>query len=90
MLKILLKKDFPELFKIVSPSFSSDGVRVVFSASLLDGFEDIYIYHIKEDSLERLTHSGWEKKEPIFWRNDKSIAFTSVFPSETSIIPSTF
>jgi hypothetical protein len=65
------------LVSIISPSFSSNGNRVVFHAVDRKGFMDLYIFDLLEDRLYRLTNDYYDDRDPCFGINDRQIIFTS-------------
>lgn len=69
--------EFQNLIRIKNPSFSNDGNKIVFSATDKKGFNDLFIYNIKEKSLLRLTNDYYEDIDPIFSSNEKKIIFSS-------------
>ncbi|MBA4250223.1 MAG: hypothetical protein C0425_00045 [Chlorobiaceae bacterium] len=69
------RKDY--LISIKSPSFSSDGKRLVFEAIDNKGFSDLFVLNIETMNEERLTNDYFNDKDPIFGRNDLEIIFSS-------------
>lgn len=66
-----------EIVSISSPKFSNKGDRVVFRATDLKGFSDIYILDIYQLKARRLTNDYYDDKDPIFDHNDENILFSS-------------
>ncbi len=67
---------FEELGEILSPSWSPDGLRIVFSAHI-DGFTDLYMYHLNEDRLERITSDSYGDLYPSWSPDGRWIVFSS-------------
>ena len=59
-----------------SPSFSSDGRRVVFSA-LRDGTGDIYVVDLETQSLENLTADDFNDYGPTFAPDGRSVVYVA-------------
>ena len=70
------KFDFDSLVQISSPVFERDGKSVVFSASNLSGFYDIYRLNIENSKLERITNDIYYDYSPAIL-SDGSIVFVS-------------
>lgn len=66
-----------EIVSISAPKFSNRGDRVVFQATDLKGFSDIYIFDIDQLKIRRLTNDYYNDKEPVFDKNDENIIFSS-------------
>jgi hypothetical protein len=67
---------FEELGEILSPSWSPDGSRIVFSAHR-NGFTDLYIYHLDKERLERLTSDSYGDLYPAWSPDGRQIVFSS-------------
>jgi hypothetical protein len=68
---------FPELSVISSPTLSPEGKRAVFSAIDRTGKPDLFLYHMAEDSLERLTDDSFAEQDPDFHPADNVVLFSS-------------
>jgi hypothetical protein len=75
--KLLSTYSFPNLVLISSPSFSGDGNDVVFSSVDKSGFSDVYIFHRRSETLEKITNDIYDDREPVFSPNGKKIYFVS-------------
>ncbi len=67
---------FPSLGEILTPSFSPDGRRVVFSA-LVGGFTDLFVYDFDGGSLRRLTDDPYADLQPVWSPDGRRIAFVT-------------
>ncbi len=65
------------LIFLSSPKYSNDGKKVVFHGIDQKGFSDIFLYHIDEDSLLRLTNDFYDDREPVFSADNTEILFSS-------------
>lgn len=74
---ITRRYDFDELVAIMSPRFSPDGAKVVFSGSRMSGFSDIYILDLTSGSITRLTEDIYQDIDPCFGHDGRSIIFSS-------------
>lgn len=61
---------FPELDELYEPAWSPDGKKIAFSA-LKNGTSDLYVYHLAEKRLERLTHDDAADSEPTWSPNGR-------------------
>ena len=75
--EVVKKYQNHDLVNIVSPKFSSNGKRIVFSAVDRKGFMDLYILDISNDELYRLTNDYYDDKDPVFGLNNRQLIFTS-------------
>lgn len=66
-----------ELISIESPSFSSDGKKVVFSAIDAKGFSDLYVFDFETENLLRITNDYYSDVTPIFNKDNSRIIFSS-------------
>ncbi len=71
--KVIMNYQNPELITISSPKFSPDGNRVVFEAVDKKGFSDIYILHLPDLAITRLTNDIYDDEDPCFGLNDQII-----------------
>lgn len=75
---IYLRKKFG-LKSIISPAWSPEGNRIIFSA-LDKAARNLYLYDIKQDKLTALTHDKYDEEDVTWFPNGKEIAFTSDRP----------
>ncbi len=68
---------FPELSVISSPTFSPEGERIVFSAIDRSGRLDLFLYHIVDGHLDRLTNDTFAEQDPDFHPIDDVVIFSS-------------
>lgn len=68
---------FDEIVQINSPSFSSDGNTIVFSALDFGGKCDLYEFNLKDKKLERLTNDYYDDRDPDISPDGKYIVFSS-------------
>lgn len=68
---------FDGLIRIKAPGFSADGQKIVFSATDLKGFSDLYVYNLQTNELLRLTNDYYEDIDPIFNKDATKIIFSS-------------
>ncbi len=77
---------FKELGEILSPSWSPDGSRIVFSAHS-GGFTDLYIYDLEKDRLDRLTSDSYGDLYPSWSPDGNQIVFSSErFSTDLSLL----
>lgn len=67
---------FDEVDSMTNPSWSPSGNRIVFSGSS-DGFSDLWMYHIEEDSLQQLTDEKNADLQPVWSPDGQTLAFIS-------------
>ncbi|MCD6595711.1 BamA/TamA family outer membrane protein [bacterium] len=70
------KFDFDNLVQISSPMFDIEGDEVIFSASNISGFYDIYRFNIVDEKLEKITDDIYYDYSPVML-DDGSIIFVS-------------
>ncbi|HEV3026026.1 MAG TPA: hypothetical protein VG457_00555, partial [Planctomycetota bacterium] len=64
---------FPELDELYEPAWSPDGKKIAFGA-LKNGTSDLYVYHLAERRLERITNDDSADSEPT-WSPDGRLAW---------------
>jgi Tol biopolymer transport system component len=64
---------FPELDELYEPAWSPDGKKIAFAA-LKNGTSDLYVYHLDERRLERITQDDAADSEPT-WSPDGRLAW---------------
>ncbi len=68
---------FDGLALIQSPTLSGDGQRIVFSAIDTRGLMDLFLVHLADRRLERLTEDGFSEDEPDYHPFEDRILFVS-------------
>lgn len=69
--------EFESLAIIQSPSLSGDRTKMVFSAIDTRGVMDLYLVHLADGRLERLTSDGFSEDDPDYHPYDDVILFAS-------------
>ncbi|HEX5133311.1 MAG TPA: BamA/TamA family outer membrane protein, partial [Candidatus Krumholzibacteria bacterium] len=69
--------EFEGLPLIQSPTLSGDGRRMVFSAIDSRGLMDLFLVHLQDRRLERLTEDGFSDDEPDYHPSEDRILFVS-------------
>jgi len=67
---------FDDVDSMTNPAWSPDGNKIVFSGSS-DGFSDLWMYHIKEDSLQQITDGKYADLQPVWSPDGQHLAFIS-------------
>ncbi len=75
--KVITKYEFENLIGLVSPRFSPQGDRVVFTGYQLSGYADIYMIHLESGELTQLTDDLYNDLDPSFGCKGNSIIFSS-------------
>ncbi len=69
--------EFNQLISIKTPSFSSSGDSLVFSAIDTKGFSDLFILDMTSGNLTRLLNDYYSDKDPVFSPDGNSVLFVS-------------
>ena len=64
---------------VVSPAWSPDGKMIAFSA-LKGDCQDLYVYHLDTDKLDRITDDRYDDAEPSWLANSSGLVFSSDRP----------
>lgn len=75
--KKLVDYSFDKIVRIGSPSFSSDGKRVVFSANDISGKTDLFIFDLKTEKLQRLTNDFYDDIDADISSTGDKVVFSS-------------
>ncbi|MGI9075996.1 MAG: DPP IV N-terminal domain-containing protein [Gemmatimonadaceae bacterium] len=75
--RVVGRYQFDSLVSVLSPAWSPDGSRVVFSGLSLGGVSDLYLLDIASGQLARLTNDLYEDLDPTWIAKGHSIAFSS-------------
>ena len=68
---------FENLIAVYSPTWSPDATRIAFASIDESGYSDLYVYHIEEQQLQRLTHDSYDDRDPSWSPDGTRIAFIS-------------
>jgi Tol biopolymer transport system component len=69
--------EFEALAIIASPTVSGDRTKMVFSAIDTRGVADLYLVHLADGRLERLTEDGFSEDDPDYHPYEDAILFAS-------------
>ena len=68
---------FRNLVAIYSPTWSPSGNEIAFSSITKSGYNDLYIFDLKTEKLERLTDDIYDERNPSWSPDGRHIAFSS-------------
>lgn len=68
--------EFPRLYHLQSPSWSKDGKRITFTGANYSGFHDLFVFHVRDSNLVRLTDDAYHEQDASF-DDDGNIIFAS-------------
>ncbi len=74
--KVVREIKLPSLGEVLNPSWAPDGSAIAFSANV-GGLTDLFIYDLKADSLERITHDPFADLQPAWSPDSRTIAFAT-------------
>jgi hypothetical protein len=74
---VIKKYEFTDIVSIVSPRFSHDGKKAVFSGTLKSGICDIYFVNLETGNFRKVTDDFYYDTDPVFSLADDSIVFAS-------------
>ncbi len=75
--KISAKYHFENLVGILSPSWSDDGKKIVFSGLNFSGRNDLYVFDTETRELQQLTDDFYDDIEPSWSPDGRFIVFSS-------------
>ncbi|MGH2575436.1 MAG: hypothetical protein ACRDFC_07030, partial [Ignavibacteria bacterium] len=75
--KLITSYSFKDILQIGSPSFSSDGNKIVFSAIDMGGKSDLYLFELYGKKLARLTNDYYDDRDADISPDSKTIVFSS-------------
>ena len=75
--RLVGRYQFPDIVSILSPAFSSDAREVAFSGLSVTGSSDLYLLHLPEGRLERLTTDRYNDTDPSFSPDGTALVFAS-------------
>src|SRR6056297_1106070 len=75
---------FEEVDAMTNPAWSPDGEKIVFSGSG-DGYSNLWLYHVEEDSLEQLTDDRHSELQPVWSPDGQTLAFVSDRGPDTNL-----
>lgn len=87
--KTIRKLKFGEVDAITNPAWSPDGSRLAFSGSD-GGYTDLYLYHMKNDSLRNLTNDRYSDLQPAWSPDGNRLAFVTDRGPDTDFEELTF
>ncbi len=73
----IARYQFEGLNGILSPVQSPDGRLVAFSGLSQNGHSDLYLFHLDDERLEKLTADWYQDLDPAFSPDGRRIAFSS-------------
>ena len=65
-----------DIDEVLNPAWSPDGSRIAFSG-LVGGYNDLFVYELKSDSLRRLTSDAYAELDPAWSPDGKQLAFST-------------
>jgi hypothetical protein len=75
--KIISKYYFKNLVGILSPSWSPDGTKVVFSGLNFSGYNDLYVFDNESEELIRITNDFYDDIDPSWSPDGNFVVFSS-------------
>jgi hypothetical protein len=75
--RLVGRYQFPDIVSILSPEWAPDRQSVVFSGLTVSGSSDLYLLHLADGRLERLTTDRYNDTDPSFSPDGARIVFSS-------------
>lgn len=82
--EITRELSFGEVDAMTNPAWSPDGSKIAFSGSK-DGYSDIWLYDLEEDSLRQLTDEKYSDLQPEWSPDGNTIAYISDRGTDTNL-----
>ena len=65
-----------ELDEVLNPAWSPDGNQIAFSG-LVGGYNDLFVYNLSTNALERLTSDAYSELDPAWSPDGRQLAFST-------------
>ena len=75
--KVVQSFQFDHMISMSSPSWSPDGMSLVFSGINVAGKSDLYTIDVGSGELDKLTNDYYDDRDPIYSRDGSEIYFSS-------------
>lgn len=75
--KVVKTLKYPNLLTIKSPKFSNDKKKIIFNATDVKGYSDLFIADLESEKLIRVTNDYYDDIDPVFGKGDSTVVFAS-------------